>query len=185
MKRLNRAMHGDDPAMYAIPESREMAAQYLLLYEMSLPAGMALNTEVNIDKSASRMVVTTSNLRSEQINNLVAKIESWEKENLPEYMFAPSLGAAVMMAEVARTMMRSMMFSAPLALVLVSLALMLALRSFPLWSTQSRPEPYAPCGGFRYLGIYGQRDELQHDNHCCHGASVLSWTTQCILCQNI
>lgn len=156
MKRLNRAMHGDDPAMYKIPESREMAAQYLLLYEMSLPAGMALNTEVNIDKSASRMVVTTSNLRSEEITNLVAKIEGWEKENLPEYMYAQVLGPAVMMAEVARTMMESMMYSAPLALLLVSIALMFALRSFRYGLISLAPNLMPLVVGFGIWGLMGK-----------------------------
>jgi len=35
LKDLNRAFHDDDPAWYRIPESRELVAQYLLLYEMS------------------------------------------------------------------------------------------------------------------------------------------------------
>ena len=33
IKRLNKAMNGDNPDFYAIPETRELAAQYLLLYE--------------------------------------------------------------------------------------------------------------------------------------------------------
>lgn len=35
LKDLNQAFHGGDPAYYAIPESRELVAQYLLLYESS------------------------------------------------------------------------------------------------------------------------------------------------------
>ncbi|MCR9096977.1 MAG: MMPL family transporter [bacterium] len=35
VKDLNQAFHGDDPAYYAIPETREEVAQYLLLYESS------------------------------------------------------------------------------------------------------------------------------------------------------
>lgn len=35
LKDLNQAFHGGDPAYYTIPESRELVAQYLLLYEMS------------------------------------------------------------------------------------------------------------------------------------------------------
>ena len=38
-RQLNKSMHGDDPAAYRIPESQELAAQYLLLYELSLPRG--------------------------------------------------------------------------------------------------------------------------------------------------
>ncbi len=37
IKRLNQNMHGNDAEFYRIPASRELAAQYLLLYEMSLP----------------------------------------------------------------------------------------------------------------------------------------------------
>jgi predicted RND superfamily exporter protein len=35
IKRMNQAMHGDDPAKHAIPESRELVAQYLFLYTLS------------------------------------------------------------------------------------------------------------------------------------------------------
>jgi uncharacterized protein len=35
IKRMNQAMHADDPKFYAIPESRELVAQYLFLYSLS------------------------------------------------------------------------------------------------------------------------------------------------------
>ena len=35
LKRMNKVMNADDEAYFRIPESREMVAQYLLLYEMS------------------------------------------------------------------------------------------------------------------------------------------------------
>jgi predicted RND superfamily exporter protein len=35
VKRMNQAMHGDNPAAYAIPQSRELVAQYLFLYSLS------------------------------------------------------------------------------------------------------------------------------------------------------
>jgi predicted RND superfamily exporter protein/outer membrane lipoprotein-sorting protein len=35
VKRMNRAMHGDDPAYERIPESRELISQYLLLYALA------------------------------------------------------------------------------------------------------------------------------------------------------
>ncbi len=34
-KRMNQAMHADDPQFYAIPESRDLIAQYLFLYSLS------------------------------------------------------------------------------------------------------------------------------------------------------
>jgi predicted RND superfamily exporter protein len=34
IKRMNQAMHGDDPTQYAIPETQELVAQYLFLYSL-------------------------------------------------------------------------------------------------------------------------------------------------------
>ncbi|MDE0334102.1 MAG: MMPL family transporter, partial [Defluviicoccus sp.] len=55
-RRLNMSMHGDDPAEYRLPASEELAAQYLLLYELSLPFGLDLNNQIDVDKSATRMI---------------------------------------------------------------------------------------------------------------------------------
>ena len=44
MKRLSKSMHGDTASWYRLPDERNLAAQYLLLYEMSLPYGLDLNS---------------------------------------------------------------------------------------------------------------------------------------------
>ena len=58
MERLNNNLHGDLANQYRLPNERDRAAQYLLLYEMSLPYRVALNNEVNVDKSSVRVTVT-------------------------------------------------------------------------------------------------------------------------------
>lgn len=35
IKRMNQSLHGDDPAYFSIPDSRELISQYLLLYSIS------------------------------------------------------------------------------------------------------------------------------------------------------
>ena len=63
-KRLNKNMHGDDPGWYALPKERDLAAQYLLLYEMSLPYGLDLNDTINVDSFRdSRKLGCTTTLR--------------------------------------------------------------------------------------------------------------------------
>lgn len=52
MKRLNKSMHTDDPDFYRLPEDRQLAAQYLLLYELSLPFGLDLTNQVTMSKDA-------------------------------------------------------------------------------------------------------------------------------------
>ncbi len=157
MKRLNKNMHGDDPAMFTTPDSRELAAQYLLLYEMSLPQGLDLNTQVNIDKSATRVVVTTENLRSEQLLELGLKGEAWLAENTPEYMHSQPLGPGVLFAYIARTMIHSMLVSTPMALILVSISLLIALRSIKFGLLSLIPNLMPLAMGFGIWGVM-QRD---------------------------
>lgn len=132
MKRLNRSFHNDDPAFYKIPESRELAAQYLLVYEISLPQGLDLTTQINLDKSATRVDVTVRNLRSEDILRVMDEITAWQQDNLPEVMRSNAYGPAVMFAHISTKMMANLWMSSPLALLLVSLTLVFALRSLKL-----------------------------------------------------
>ena len=53
-KKLNRDLNGGDINYYKIPENRDLAAQYLLLYELSLPFGLDLNNQLDINKSSTK-----------------------------------------------------------------------------------------------------------------------------------
>ncbi|MCW8887155.1 MAG: MMPL family transporter, partial [Motiliproteus sp.] len=127
-KRLNKNMHGDDEDWYRLPDSQEMAAQYLLLYEMSLPYGLDLNNQLNVDKSATRVVGTFQNLTSQQILDLEQRLGNWFSSNAPEYkvsITSPSL----MFAHIGQRNIVSMLLGTVLALLLISLLLGIALRS--------------------------------------------------------
>ncbi|MEM9921653.1 MAG: efflux RND transporter permease subunit [Bacteroidota bacterium] len=129
-RRINKSMHGDDPNYYTIPNNREEAAQYLLLYEMSLPFGLDLNNQVNVDKSETRFTITTTNLSS---NNMIAfseKAEGWLKGNAPEHMFTHGTSSASMFSHLSRRQINSMMSGTAFAIVLISIILILALGSF-------------------------------------------------------
>ncbi len=63
-------MHGDDPNHYKLPENREEAAQYLLLYEMSLPFGLDLNNQINVDKSETKFIATVDNITAMELVQL-------------------------------------------------------------------------------------------------------------------
>ena len=75
--RLNKNMHGDQPDMYSLPTNRDMAAQFLLLYEMSLPYGLDLNNQINVDKSAVSLVATTENFTTNELKDLDRKAKAW------------------------------------------------------------------------------------------------------------
>ncbi len=132
VKKLNQTMHSDDDEYYAIPESRELAAQYLLLYEMSLPMGLGLDNTLNVDKSASRMVVTLKNVTSRDLRKIDERARAWLKGNAPDSMFTYGTALSIMFAHISKRNIESMLGGSTLALILISIILIFALRSFKM-----------------------------------------------------
>ncbi|HCG5486042.1 TPA: MMPL family transporter [Vibrio parahaemolyticus] len=130
-KRLNKNMHGDDEAYYLLPQERELAAQYLLLYEMSLPYGLDLDNQINVDKSSIKMVLTVANLGSVELVDLENRIYQWFAERAPQYQVVAS-SPSLMFAHIGETNMASMLSTLPITLVLISALLIFALRSVKL-----------------------------------------------------
>jgi len=129
MKRLNRNLHGDDPEWHRMPDQRDLAAQYLLLYEMSLPYGLDLNNQINIDKSATKLDVSLNSLSSNRIIALEERAQQWLKDNAPASMLVHGASPAIMFSHIGARNIRSMLTGTTLALVLISFILVFALRS--------------------------------------------------------
>jgi uncharacterized protein len=128
MKRLNRNMHNDLPNMYILPESRALAAQYLLLYEMSLEPGADLTNQISLDKSSSRMVVALKNVSSAEMMLLKQRAEDWLKQNTPTLQ-TPATGTALMFASLTQNNTKSMIGGTLASFVMIALTLTVALRS--------------------------------------------------------
>ncbi len=128
LRRLNKNMHGDDPGYYKLPEERELAAQYLLLYELSLPYGLDLNNQIDVDKAATRVVVTTKNLTSKENIAFEKRIRVWFIENAPQYTVSVA-SPTLMFSHIGQRNIKSMLIGTSLALILISLLLGIALRS--------------------------------------------------------
>jgi len=132
IKRLNRTMHGDDPAYYKVPDDRELAAQYLLLYEMSLPYGLDLNNQLNINKSSTRFVATLDNIDTKQILGIAENAEKWLKENTPGYMSTYATGPPIMFAHISGRQLKSMIKGSFIALALITIMMILSIRNLKL-----------------------------------------------------
>ncbi len=127
-KRLNRSLHGDDEGWYRLPEDREQAAQFLLLYELSLPYGLDLNNQLDIRKSASRLVVTIADMDSDEVIHFSRRAESWLRTETP--LETIGTGATVMFSHIGERNINSMIRGTLIALVIISLIIIGALRSF-------------------------------------------------------
>ena len=132
MKRLNKNLHGDNPSYFRTPEGRDEAAQYLLLYELSLPYGLDLNDRINIDKSATRVTATLGDVDSIETRAFLNSTQDWMEQNLPGWMQTDPTSASVMFTYVTDRNVDNMISGTIIAILLISLVLMLALRSFRL-----------------------------------------------------
>ena len=151
-RRLNMSMHGDDPAEYRLPASEELAAQYLLLYELSLPFGLDLNNQIDVDKSATRMIVATRTLSSNEVIALDRRALRWLADRAPNIVRSESAGGTLMFAHLGRRNTVAMLLGTTIALVGISLVLIFALRSLRLGLASLVPNLAPGALGF---GIWG------------------------------
>jgi predicted RND superfamily exporter protein len=151
LKRLNKNMHGDDPAWYRLPAERDLAAQYLLLYEMNLPFGLDLNDRINVDKSATRMTVSTPNIGTAGVLALEERGRQWLQQNAPQMMTYGS-GLSIIFSYISKRNIRSMLKGSIVALVLISFIMILALRDIKLGLLSLAPN-LTPA--FMAFGVWG------------------------------
>ncbi|MBT6718943.1 MAG: MMPL family transporter [Nitrospina sp.] len=132
MKRLNKNMHGDDEAYYRLPNERDLSAQYLLLYELSLPFGLDLNNQINIDKSSTRFTAILESVSTQTALDLENSAQEWLKKNAPPEMASHGASPLIMFSHIAMRNIDSMMSGTFLALLLISAILVGVLKSFKL-----------------------------------------------------
>ena len=153
-RKINKSMHGDDQTYYKVPTNRQEAAQYLLLYELSLPFGLDLNNQINVDKSETRLTVVLQNLGSKKMLEFTKRAENWLKENTPEYMHAIGVSPTVMFAKLGFRQADSMVQGNIIALLLISLVLMIALKSFKMGAISLIPNLTPVIIGFGFWALY-------------------------------
>ena len=131
LKRLNRNLHGEDPAFYRLPESSELAAQYLLLYELSLPVGRDLNNLINVERSSTRLTVVLKSLTTDEKIALDDRAQDWFLEHAPD-LTARATGVAVVGARSIQRNIEGMLVGTMTAMAIVSLLLLFVFRSVRL-----------------------------------------------------
>lgn len=132
VKRINMNMHGDDPDAYAVPENQALAAQYLLLYELSLPYGLSLNDRIALDRSASRVTVTMDDVSMYEVREFRRRAAEWMQANMPEAYRGQATGVAVMFSYISQRNIEGMLVGNAIGLVAISFLLLLMLRSLRL-----------------------------------------------------
>lgn len=132
VKELNQKLQANDLQSFRIPDSREVIAQSLLAYEMSLPLGMGMEQYVNIDRSSTRLTVYLHKSTSKQLISLDEKILAQTKAHYPMLHLESGTGLDMVFANISDSNSLSLLKGTGLALLLISIVLILVLKSLRL-----------------------------------------------------
>ena len=152
-RQLNQSMHGDDPAEYRIPASQPLAAQYLLLYELSLPQGLDVNNQMDRSRTSTRVSVSAETLGSADVLDLNARAEAWLAENAPRVDDVNATGPATLFAYIGQRNIRAMLLGTVVVLVAISIILLVTLRSLRVGLISIVPNLVPAVLGFGVWGL--------------------------------
>ena len=127
IKTLHKNMNGGLDEYYAIPDNKALIAQYLLLYEFSVPYGMDLKNQMTADKSESRLLIRLNMATSKESIEFNERTDEWIRNNLQEYQTDGVVGIPIMMPYVYQEntngLMRGLLFSFSFIVIVIGITL--------------------------------------------------------------
>ena len=120
---------------------------------MSLPYGLDLNNRINVDKSTTRIIATIEPTTVSQTLDITRRASRWLDENAPQIGHDMGSGMVMMFTQLIKRNAPAMVIGTTLALGVISLVIIFALRSFKIGAL-SFITNLAPIGmGFGIWGI--------------------------------
>ena len=153
IKQTNRSLNGDDQAFYKLPDNQELVAQELFLYTMSLPQGMDLNNRMTLKNDMIRLSAMSDLHDSRTMLLEIEKIEAKAEEI---GLDANVTGKMPLYHNMNPYVVSAFTTSISMALVLVSLLMMFALRSFKLGMLSMIPNTVPLIFGGAFMTILGK-----------------------------
>jgi len=132
VKSINKILHNDDEAYFSIPKNRDLLSQSNLLYEMSLPFGMGLDEQIDIQKRSIRLRIILHEMTSSELLAFDSQVTRWATENTPNITLSEGSGLGMLFAHIMQRNVTSLIQGTFLALVLISLLMIWVLKSVKL-----------------------------------------------------
>ncbi len=130
-KDLRRAFFDNDQREYRLPETREEAAQYLLLYEMDAPDG-DIREYVTFDYRQTRVTARVALASSNASVEVVKNTEAYNAEAFPEGMTGTLAGISLLYANMEEYIRDSLLTGFGSAFVGIFIVFCIQLRSVAL-----------------------------------------------------
>ena len=129
LKRTNQALHGDDPAYYRLPDSREQLSEQLFLYTMNLPEGLDLSNRVSFDGDAIRISVRWTLYDSAVATDWARRIEA---KAAALDLDVETTGKMLLLQRMNGYVSQALAVSLGIALLLISATLLTVFRSLKI-----------------------------------------------------
>lgn len=129
IKGMNRSLNSGTEEFYKIAESKNVIAQQLFLYTMSLPQGMDINNRITLDNRMTRMTIMQDIHDSKTV---LAEFEKWENYAKSIGLNAHVTGKLPLYQKMNGYIVSTYFTSISMALFLVSIIMIFVFRSIKL-----------------------------------------------------
>jgi uncharacterized protein len=127
LKEMNKALHEGDEAEFRIHDRREVIAQELFLYTLSLPLGLDINNQVDLEQRRLRLSLYWAHQDAKSSIKHIEKIEQYAAEQELDVMIT---GKGVLYQVMNGYVVSTFLSSFSMALLLITLMLIFLMKSF-------------------------------------------------------
>ena len=172
LREIHHKLNGETQEHGALPDNRELIAQSLLVYELSLPYGAGLEDYINIDKSATRLTVHLHKSTSKELTSL-DQIILGRASGMSALTLSEGSGLDMIFAQISDRNSESLLKGTLLALVLISTILIVLLRSFRLGLISLVPNVLPAVMAYGLWGFINGRVDLGLSIVACMGLGLV------------
>lgn len=127
IKDMNMAFHNEDSSFYTIPDSRQLVAQYMLLYGSD-----EIDDYINSSYDHARIVARTAFHGSRELGEMLSEIESFLKESVPSGITFRITGGTRKVVNIVDYLVKGQVKSLLMAMVTISVIMFFIMKSFKL-----------------------------------------------------
>ncbi len=151
LKQMNQAFHADQLEHHALPQNRQLAAQYLLLYD-----GDELRNFTDLDYSWVRISARLTEHSSQRLNQIISDIDEYLTRTIDDPAIEVNItGKTFLVNKLVKSIVESQVKSLSTAFVVIFLVLFFVFRSFKLGCLSIIPNALPIIMNLGVMGLFG------------------------------
>ena len=150
LKKMNQALHENQPEYYTLPETKKQVSEYMFLYETS--GGGELDKQVSFNYDIARLTARTKSLSTKEIKIFVSDITGFAKEHLDPSIKIECTGMIPMVNAMSELITSGQIKSFGFAFIAIALMMIIVLRSFKLGLISMVPNIFPVLIAIGFMG---------------------------------